>query len=80
MPGDNNLPEMTIELYLHWLGLLGLIGEVSVYVEPEERETIWNALEDAKKLGAPITFRRILNHIEVGIDRTQTSRIAPTKN
>lgn len=54
--------------YMHWLGVLRLLGECAVFVDDEHRETIERALDDAIARGAPIRHRRILNRIEVEID------------
>lgn len=63
------LPLMNSGLYMHLLGLYGLLGECAVYVPEDLRESIERAFADANKNGIGIQSRRILNSIVVGPKR-----------
>lgn len=51
-------------LYMHYLGVLGLLCEVAVYVPAEDREMITVALDEACS-EYPLRWRRILNRFEI---------------
>lgn len=61
------------EMRSHYLGLLGLLAECSVYIrrngpEGEELwETIGDALEDARRFVPTIRVRRILDRYELEV-------------
>lgn len=54
--------------HMRYLGCLGLLAECSVYLDrdPELREQIEQAMEDARKALPGFWWRRILASIEVG--------------
>ena len=52
------------ELYLRYLGVLGLLGQCSVYVDDDLRETIIMAMEDAAS-HHPVRVVRVLNRVEI---------------
>lgn len=58
-------------LYMRYLGVLGILGEVSVYVPEEDRETIAEAFEHACA-HHPLKWRRVLDRLEIEPDPSKT--------
>lgn len=58
---------MSEDLYMRYLGVLGLLGECSVYVPEEEREMIVAAFEDASEAHPSLTWKRVLNRVEIEV-------------
>lgn len=54
----------TSDLYMRYLGVLGILSEASVYVPEEIRESIEQSFEDACKHHS-LRWKRILNRIEI---------------
>ncbi len=53
--------------HTRYLGVLGLLGECSVFVPEDMREVIEQAFEDAVAANPALRWRRILNRIEIEI-------------
>lgn len=58
----------TEDLYMRYLGVLGILSACSVHVLEEDRESIENAFTDACAKH-PLVWRRILNRIEIEAKR-----------
>ena len=56
---------MTQPEYLRYLGVLGLLGECSVFVDEDIRESIERAFADACAAHPTLRWRRILDRIEI---------------
>jgi len=56
---------MTQNEYLRYLGVLGLLGECSVFVDEETRECIERAFAGACAAHPTLAWRRILDRIEI---------------
>lgn len=56
---------MPEDLYQRYLGCLGILGECSVYVPEDIRETIERAMRDACQHHSTLRWKRILNRIEI---------------
>lgn len=54
------------ELYMRYLGVLGLLGECSVHVSDDERESIERAFIHAGSYG--MRWRRVLDRMEIEPD------------
>jgi hypothetical protein len=57
--------DMPEDLYMRYLGCLGILGECSVYVPEEIRETIEQAMSDACQHHPTLKWKRTLNRIEI---------------
>lgn len=59
------------ELYMLYLGTLGLLAQIAIELpdNSENRDMIENTLVDAIALGVPISYKRVLNMIEIAVDR-----------
>jgi len=53
--------------HMHYLGTLGLLGECAVHVPEELREMIGQAMDDACAENPSLSWRRILNRIEIHV-------------
>lgn len=58
---------MPEDLYMRYLGVLGILSECSVYVPEEEREMIEAAFIDACESHPSLRWKRILNRIELEV-------------
>lgn len=58
---------MTSDLYMRYLGALGVLSRASVYVPEEIRECIEQVFEDACK-HHPLKWQRVLDRIEIAPD------------
>jgi hypothetical protein len=63
-PFEAPTPPTDTDMYLRYLGVLGLLGECSVYVPEEIRETIKMAMDDAAS-HHPLRVIRMLDRIEI---------------
>jgi hypothetical protein len=54
-----------LDLYMRYLGVLGLLGECSVYVPEDMREQIATAMDDAVEHHPTLHVRRTLNRLEI---------------
>ena len=55
--------------HMNYLGALGLLAECAVYVPEEVRQMIEQALEDGRATNPDLQWKRILDHIEIGVSR-----------
>jgi hypothetical protein len=55
------------DLYMRYLGVLGILAECSIHVREEEREAIEWALNDACK-HHPLRWHRVLDRIEIEVE------------
>lgn len=51
--------------HMRYLGLLGLLAECSVYVPEDIRESIERAFDDATTDNPQLSWRRILDRLEI---------------
>jgi len=64
--GEQPLPK-GLTTHMHYLGTLGLLGECAVHVPEELREMIEQAMDDACAENPSLSWRRILNRIEIQV-------------
>lgn len=53
--------------HMRYLGVLGLLCECSVYVPEDIRDSITRALDDACRANPCLTYRRILDRMEIEV-------------
>ena len=53
--------------HMRYLGTLGLLGECAVYVPEELREMIEQAMDDACAENPSLSWRWILNRVEIQV-------------
>lgn len=51
------------ELYMRYLGVLGLLAEASVHMRPEDREAAERAFANAEQYG--LVWRRVVDRLEI---------------
>jgi len=55
-------------LYLHYIGVIALLSNVSGEVSADNRGLIEDAIVDAIALGAPLNYKRTTNGIDIGVN------------